>query len=237
MIRLLFFFFLTLQLRAYPPLFEDQKQFYSKESLTLLSVSLISGGILAHLPLDQQIFDFYQEKIRSLDTDKFSALAKSFGNKRPLLSSLAIISLTGFVLDQLEVKTPFFDFGNKALCSILVGVSPLIIGQNLLGAHRPKDHKGSHWRPFENDRAISGHAFMGAIPFITAAHLTSNLPLKIAFFLASTFTGISRINDSMHYPSQVFLGWMLAYASCKAVEKTHVHLYISPYSLTLSHRL
>jgi len=35
--------------------------------------------------------------------------------------------------------------------------------------------------------------------------------------------GFSRMTDNAHYPSQIFLGWYLAWASAMAVNRTELH--------------
>ncbi len=206
---------------------------YSKDSLTLLSISLISAGIMANSNIDQSIFDYYELEIRNNQPDAFSKEAKKFGNKKPLLSALAAVSAVGCIFTSKDKPHFFYTYGTNTLRSILVGLAPLIAGQNLIGAHRPRDKKGSGWALLENDHGVSGHAFMGAIPFITAANLIHYPPLKIALYVASTFTGFSRMNDHMHYPSQVLLGWVLAFASCQAISKSNASITLMPNSVSI----
>jgi hypothetical protein len=69
---------------------------------------------------------------------------------------------------------------------------------------------------------VSDHAFIGAVPFITAAKMNENPYIKGALYGLSVLPGLSRINDNKHYFSQVLLGWYLAFLSCNAVEKTNM---------------
>lgn len=66
----------------------------------------------------------------------------------------------------------------------------------------------------------SGHAFVSAIPFITAAKMTDNPWEKTFWYAGSTLGGLSRINDNAHYTSQVGLGWTLAFVAASAVDQT-----------------
>jgi membrane-associated phospholipid phosphatase len=92
----------------------------------------------------------------------------------------------------------------------------------LLGPERPNDIPGhySGWQPFEGAHGASGHAFVGAVPLITAANMTDNWLLKGGLYFASTVVGWSRINDDRHYLSQVCLGWYLGYLAARAVNDT-----------------
>jgi hypothetical protein len=63
---------------------------------------------------------------------------------------------------------------------------------------------------------------VGAIPFLAAAEMVENPLAKGTLYVCSTFVGFSRMTDNAHYPSQVFLGWYLAWASSMAVSRTEV---------------
>jgi hypothetical protein len=101
------------------------------------------------------------------------------------------------------------------------GLPPMLLMQYVTGASRPGETTAeSHWKPFNDNNGVSGHAFMGALPFINAAKMTDELPLKIGFYACSAFAGWSRINDDAHYTSQVVLGWWMAYWSATIVDMT-----------------
>jgi len=97
----------------------------------------------------------------------------------------------------------------------------MLLMQSLLGGSRPGEASvESQWKPFDDDNAVSGHAFVGAVPFITAAKMTENRWLKSGLYLCSTFTAWSRVDHDRHYLSQVCLGWWMAYLACDAVDGT-----------------
>jgi hypothetical protein len=97
----------------------------------------------------------------------------------------------------------------------------LLAVQYLTGGGRPSDYADqSYWRPFHSSHGASGHAFMGAVPFLTLAGMTDDPLAKCFFFACSPWTGMSRINDNAHYLSQVWLGWWMAYLACESVNKT-----------------
>jgi hypothetical protein len=76
---------------------------------------------------------------------------------------------------------------------------------------------------FNDNNGVSGHAFIGAIPFLAAAEMVESPWAKGGLYFCSTLTGLSRMTDNAHYPSQVFLGWYLAVASSVAVSRTEMH--------------
>ena len=87
-----------------------------------------------------------------------------------------------------------------------------------LGASRPKEDDSS-WRPFNDNNGVSGHSFMGAVPFIAAARIARKPYLRYFFYLGSMLTGWSRINDNSHYLSQAALGWWMAYLATACGDK------------------
>jgi len=65
---------------------------------------------------------------------------------------------------------------------------------------------------------VSGHAFVGAVPFLTLAKMAENQkPLQVLAYALSVLTAWSRVNDNAHYTSQAILGWYMAYESVDAV--------------------
>ncbi|HYW78759.1 MAG TPA: phosphatase PAP2 family protein, partial [Thermoguttaceae bacterium] len=132
------------------------------------------------------------------------------------------LAFAGAVFEDRPLINCFGTFGGNVTRGYLVGAPSLLLMQFTLGASRPGETSvGSQWKPFTDDNAVSGHAFIGAVPFLTAAGMTDNPWLKGGLYVCSTFTGWSRINDHYHYLSQVGLGWWMAYLSCRAVQQTN----------------
>jgi hypothetical protein len=98
------------------------------------------------------------------------------------------------------------------------GLPPVIALYFLLGPERPNGD--SRWQPFNDWHGVSGHTFIGAIPFLTAAAMTDDPLVKAPLVLGSFLTGWSRIHKDEHYFSQVALGWWMAYLAVLAVDQT-----------------
>ena len=91
----------------------------------------------------------------------------------------------------------------------------------LIGASRPGETvAGSRWRPFNDSNGVSGHAFVGAVPFLVAAKHAERPLVKVALIAGSTLTGYSRIYQDKHYLSQALLGWSIAHLAVEATEMT-----------------
>lgn len=125
------------------------------------------------------------------------------------------------LLDDLPYGSAVAEWGERSLRTLLVGGPPMLGLQYLTGGSRPGEtsHE-SKWTPLQDNNGVSGHSFMGAIPFLSAAKMTDNRWLKAGCYTVSVLPAISRINDDDHYPSQAFLGWWLALAAASAVDRS-----------------
>ena len=198
---------------------EDYKFFYSRENLWNLTIGIGMAGVVANTPIDEEIRDWYQESLRSKSTDSFSEKVKPFGDGRLTVPIYLGAVIFGELTDHTRLGSTIAEWGELSLRALLVGAPPMLFLQAALGAGRPEEG-GSCWQPFKDNNAVSGHGFMGAIPFITAAKMTNSPYLKYSLYLASTLCALSRINDDAHYFSQAALGWWIAYLAVTSVKKT-----------------
>ena len=143
------------------------------------------------------------------------------GDGRYTIPFLAAVAVAGSVFEEDQVMYTARGWSLRSLRGMLVGWPPLLALQYVTGASRPGESpSGSRWNPFEDNNGVSGHTFMGAVPLITAAKMARHPLWKAAFYLVSTWAGISRVNDDRHYLSQVLLGWWMAYVAATAVDRT-----------------
>jgi len=69
----------------------------------------------------------------------------------------------------------------------------------------------SRWNPLNDVNGVSGHAFIGAVPFLTIARMhEENSLIKYFFHTMSGLTAWARINDNNHFASQAALVWYMA---------------------------
>jgi hypothetical protein len=199
----------------------DHLEYYSCASMRDLLIGIGAGSIFANTSWDQDIQDWYQTDVRSRGTDKWSTFWKTFGEGEIFIPTFAGLAVAGTLLDRSPVCFAAGDYGGRVTRGYLVGAPPMLFMQGFLGASRPGETRfGSQWKPFDDTNAVSGHAFMGAVPFITAAKMVDPWWMKGGFYALSTFTAWSRINDDEHYFSQACLGWWMAYLACSAVDRT-----------------
>jgi hypothetical protein len=201
--------------------YRDHEHFYSRESLSLLGVGLGVAAILANSQADRDISDAYQEEIRGGSTDEVARIFKQVGDGTKTFPVFAGAVLYGTLAGRVHGAEDVGEWGWRCMRTFVVGGLPLLLIQRVTGADRPgMSNHDSRWVPFRAEKGASGHAFMGAIPFITAAKMTDEPLLRAGFYLGSTLTGLSRLNDNDHYFSQIMLGWLVAYVAASAVDET-----------------
>jgi hypothetical protein len=205
-------------------IFSDFGNLYNKKNAKNYGVALLGAGILANTKLDGQFQRWHNENIRSNFSKEWSECSKIFGEGKYFIP---ITVSTMFIGRFLQERSGHFDekfrivsFADRTARGYTVGAPTLLIGQWALGAARPRDDGNSYWHPFQNSHGISGHAFIGAVPFMTAAQMTDKPVVKGLFYTMSTFCAWSRVKDDAHYLSQALLGWYLAYLSVRSVSET-----------------
>lgn len=203
----------------------DHRNLYSGDSLLLLGSGFAVGSILANTSMDGAIQRHLQTSVLGAESDEwyhsFHA-SKELGNGLYTLPVFAGAWLSAEVLPESEFAAKVGCWGERSLRGFAVGAPPVIGLQLLTGGSRPGESlHGSYWKPFDDNNSVSGHSFMGALPFITAAKLSETRTEKLVWYSASLLAPLSRVNDNDHYPSQVALGWWMAYLAASAVDSTH----------------
>ena len=200
----------------------DFDHFYSPFSSGRMSIALLIGAGMANTVADTEIQDRYQSEIRSKGTDDIANTAKTFGEKTILIPLVLASAAVGNLLPEEGTLSSPGRWGQRASRAYLVGAPTTLFFQHLTGASRPDEGRGSNWRPFEDNNGVSGHAFVGSVPFLTLTHMTDNWLGKSFWFACSTAAAWSRVNDNKHYASQAFLGWYIGFESTLAVASTEI---------------
>lgn len=188
---------------------DGYRNFYHTDNLPWLGTTWLIGGVMANTDIDQEIQDAYNDHMWSDSTDDFARKVKTFGDPEVVWLYAGLTAYNRLACDNNCGQIP--KWGDKTLQAILVGLPAVWSSQAILGGDRP--YRGdSDWTVFQFDRqhAVSGHAFVGAVPFLTAAQMTDNQAAKGLFYALSTLTAWSRLNDQKHYFSQALMGWMYA---------------------------
>ena len=202
-------------------LWTDFGDYYAWPNVRDVLLGVAAGSVLANTSLDQDFRDWYQEDFRSPGTNNFSSFWRTFGEGAIFIPSFAGLGLAAAMCGDGPVANTVADFSFRTERAYAVGAPALLFLQNGLGGSRPGENPhNSAWRPFQDDNGVSGHAFIGAVPFLTAAEMVDRPILKGGLYFCSALPAWSRVNDDMHYLSQACLGWWLAYLACRTVERT-----------------
>lgn len=208
--------------QAWQDIKSDYGNYYSWPTLRDMGLMLAITAPIANTAVDQNFRNWYQDDVRSTGTNNFASFWKPLGEGAYVIPGFLGVAVVGKCFDQPPIFHVAGELGDRTTRAYLVGAPPMLFMQYLLGAGRPTTDipYPSYWRPFNDSHGVSGHAFMGAVPFITAAKMSDNLAIKSGCYLLSTFTAWSRINDDAHFLSQVILGWSMAYYAARAVDNT-----------------
>ena len=209
--------------RAGHKVWEDYRNFYDCDSLVCLTAAFGAGALMANTGFDYTMQAAWQRGVEPNGLGTFFSGCKDIGEGRYVLPIFGVAAATGLVFEGNPVGDAVGEWGSRSLRIFVVGAPPLYVLQMATGASRPSEEVGSKWHFWNDNNGVSGHAFMGAIPFLAAADMVESPLLKGTLYVCSTFVGFSRMTDNAHYPSQVFLGWYLAWASARAVNATEVH--------------
>lgn len=208
--------------RAWHQVARDYRNFYSCESLTCLTGALGAGALMANTGFDTTMQNAWLTGVEPTSVGTFFSGCKDIGEGRYSLPIFAAAYASGLVFEGNPAGDVVGEWGGRSLRMFAVGAPPVYALQWATGASRPADGGSSDWTPFADNNGVSGHAFVGAIPFLAAADMVESPLLKGTLYVCSTFVGFSRMTDDAHYPSQVFLGWYIAWASSRAVSQTQM---------------
>ena len=163
---------------------------------------------------------------RSSSTDQFAKTLTPFGGHRALeISALMIAAGAGTHNDTLR------DAGRDSLQSELFAagiVTPLL--KRAFGRARPIQNEGSHsFHPLQShyESFPSGHA-TNAFAFATAVagHYDGWIVPTIVYTLASG-VAVSRVNDHVHFASDVVAGALIGHAVAKGILARHTGQHLA----------
>ena len=209
---------------------EDYKTFYLGPNLLYVGIAVAVAAPIANTRADHAIRNWYQNQAgqgRSAGADNTADVFKQFGEYKYAIPLYFLMSFSEHVCPDMPMMSPISDFGNRSLRALAVGAPAVGILQIGLGSGRPFT-EDSNWSPLRHSNGVSGHAFVGAVPFLTAASMTESRALQALLIAGSLAPAWSRIHTDDHYFSQVLLGWSIAYLSVQTVNQTESRFHIVP---------
>jgi hypothetical protein len=199
---------------------QDYRNYYSLPNLALFGLGIGAAAPIANTPVDNHIRNWMQKRGHG-HVESLAELFNYGGQVWVALPvGLEIAALCGKAPDDYLNDGGLFEWSNRSLRAIAVGFPPVVACYALLGSGRPDLSNDSRWHPFEHFHGMSGHTFVGAVPFLTAASMTDNPWLKYPLIAGSFLTGWARLYEDRHYFSQVALGWWCAALAVQSVNQT-----------------
>jgi membrane-associated phospholipid phosphatase len=196
----------------------DFTVYFENDNLIVLGDTFLVAGLLANTGLDRAFAQHWQTDIRTHATDNFFDFPKAIGGLSYYYAPIYLATMgIGHLREHSLFGNVLYHWGYRSIRTFILGGLQQVILTNALGSGRPCNHQDSKWQPFRYETAVSGHAFYGAIPFLTAAMMTEQPILKATLYTLSVLPGVSRINSNRHYLSQVILGWGIAFLSARSV--------------------
>lgn len=201
----------------------DFGSLYAPRPLVRIGGAMAVGALMANTSADEEIQDWYREDVRSESTDDFAESAEVLGDDW-VVPTFVVLGLVGELAAEGEPGTAgsgLTGWVRRTGRAAIIGLPSVYYLQQITGGNRPSDGLGSGWEPFDGSHGVSGHTFLGAIPFLAVARMSDSRVVDTLAIAASTLAGWARMNDDQHYLSQVLLGWYVAWEATGAIERTH----------------
>lgn len=201
----------------------DFGNLYAPRPLVRIGSALAVGGLMANTSADEEIQDWYREDVRSESTDDFAESAEVLGDDW-VVPTFVVLGLVGELAADGEPGTAgagLSGWVRRTGRAAIIGLPSVYYLQQITGGNRPSDGLGSGWEPFDGSHGVSGHTFLGAIPFLAVARMSESRVVDTLAIVASTLAGWARLNEDQHYLSQVMLGWYVAWEATGAIERSH----------------
>jgi membrane-associated phospholipid phosphatase len=193
----------------------DYGAFYSGRRLLTLGAVFAAGGVIANSSTDEELYGRFRD-LRDGRSDGWATDVDPLGDAALVLPAILVPALLIGLGDRAE-ESAAGAWWRRSARAYAVGGPAFYYLQQITGGSRPGEETGSAWKPFVGNHGVSGHAFLGAVPLLTAARLTRNPLGRGAWIALSMAPALARLEQGQHYPSQVLLGWLLAWEATGAV--------------------
>jgi hypothetical protein len=212
-------------------IFEDYGNYFTWNGIGQIALGVAAAAPIANTSADLSIRNWYQRHARDPWEESYALSIKNAGEYTYALPAYFAIAIGGKAMQSLdslvsddgsflgEAGGVTYDWGQRCIRAMAVGTPMVGLLQVGLGSTRP-GLGSSYWNPLGAAHGVSGHAYVGSIPFLTAASMTDSPFLQVPLVLASCLTGWSRIQTDDHYFSQVALGWWMGYLAVRSVNRT-----------------
>lgn len=195
--------------------------FHLSKNDRLKAIGLVGVSITLFL-VDEDLQDFFQDK-RNNSSDKLADFVRPYGDKLPNFL-LGGIYVKGLVFkDQKAKDTAYLGFK-----SILFTQAVVLSLKYITGRERPNGNKGAYFfkmldfSPSTNSLSFpSGHASTAFAFSSVIAHQYPKWWVKILVYSSAGLVAWSRVNDNVHFASDVLVGSAVGWYVGSTLTKFH----------------
>ena len=186
-----------------------------------LSLTAVLGtGVLLYA-YDQTIYEWSQDRLTQ-DTEDLAKFGSFLGNGAFLGGLITTLYLGGEIFDEIGLRKTAL----LSLESWLTAGALVISMKAILGRARPYSGLGSqNFNPFTLDSDYhsfpSGHAASAFAVATVIADQTKGALVDVLAYSLSTFAAVSRLHESKHWASDVFIGAAIGYFIGKKICSLH----------------
>jgi hypothetical protein len=193
---------------------------YCSWNLLGLGAAIGVAAPLANTSADNHFRLWYQRQFVGGNADHWASECRRFGDLWIVVPVVLGSAAIGGACPEWTACSTIGEWGCRSTRGLIVGAPTVAIVQIGLGTGRPFDAESSAWHPLHDHQAVATEAFVGAVPFLTAASMTKNRPLRWAFFGGSFIATWACIHNDSHYLSQSLLGWGIGAVATCSVNQT-----------------
>jgi len=195
--------------------------FHLSKNARWKAAGFLAVGVTVFL-VDEDLQKFFQDN-RSHSSDKLADFVRTYGDKLPNFL-LGGIYLKGLVFkDQKAKDTAYLGFK-----SILFTQAVVLSLKYITGRERPSGNKGAYFfkmldfSPGTNSLSFpSGHASTAFAFSSVIAHQYPEWWVKVLVYSAATSVAWSRLNDNVHFASDVLVGSAIGWYVGSTLTKFH----------------
>jgi membrane-associated phospholipid phosphatase len=182
--------------------------------------AVLGTGVLLYA-FDQKIHDWSQDRL-TRETEDWARFGSHFGDGLFLGGLIASLYLGGEIFDEQSLR-------KTALLSLesWLTAGAVVLGlKAVVGRARPYTGLGSHhFKPFSFSSDYysfpSGHSVSAFAVATVIADQTKFLLVDVLAYTVSTLVAVSRVHESKHWASDVFIGAAIGYFIGKKICSLH----------------
>ncbi|MDX1499444.1 MAG: hypothetical protein R3176_06085 [Woeseiaceae bacterium] len=199
----------------------DFRIHYSPRPLLDVAAGFAVSAVLANGDADDAVQATFRDRLHGATGSRVASFGNGIGDAAQPLSAAPVYLAAMWLgrYGQADESVAARWAGNS-LRSMLVASPQLIVLSRVSGGSRPGEGD-SDWDGFADDNGVSGHAFYGAIPLLSATRLTDRRWAKVLLYGGSALPGLARVQKDKHYFSQSLMGWWLAFSAARSVARSN----------------